>query len=174
MTHSRSRLLSSLVSAQVALSLLLLVGAGLFVRTLQNLLNVDPGFRREGVLLVDLDGQREGYRDTRLRDFYTDLLDRVRRVPGVESASIASHTPLNGWTWTEAAVPKGQPVPQRDNAVFVAAGPKYFATMTNSAAVGPGIRRGRPRGASVAIVNQAYAHASFPAAIRWANSSPPR
>ncbi len=69
-TRARSRLLSSLVTAQVALSLLLLVGAGLFARTLQNLLNVDPGFRREGVLLVDLDGQREGYSDARLMAFY--------------------------------------------------------------------------------------------------------
>src|SRR5262249_15951663 len=55
-THARSRLLSSLITAQVALALLLLVGAGLFARTLENLLNVDPGFRREGVLLVNLDG----------------------------------------------------------------------------------------------------------------------
>jgi predicted permease len=82
MTHSRSRLLSTLVSAQVALSLMLLVGAGLFVQTLQNLLHVDPGFRREGVLLVDVDGRHEGYRDARLAAFYQDLLDRVRRVPG--------------------------------------------------------------------------------------------
>ena len=162
-THSRSRLLSSLVSAQVALSLLLLVGAGLFVRTLQNLLGVDPGFRREGVLLVNLDGRREGYRDARLTEFYSGLLDRVRRVPGVESASIASHTPLNGWTWTEGAVPKGQPLPQRDNALFIAAGPKYFATMKTPLLSGREFDDGDRGAARVAIVNQAYAQKFFPA-----------
>jgi predicted permease len=162
MTHSRSRLLSSLVSAQVALSLLLLVGAGLFVRTLQNLLGLDPGFRREGVLLVNLDGKREGYREVRLTEFYSGLLDRVRRVPGVESASISSHTPLNGWTWTEAAVPKGQPVPQRDNAVFIAAGPQYFATMRTPLLAGREFNEGDRGDAKVAIVNQAYAQQHFP------------
>ncbi len=162
MTRSRSRLLSSLVSTQVALSLLLLVGAGLFVRTLQNLLNVDPGFRREGVLVVDLDGKREGYQDARLTAFYSDLLDRVQRVPGVTSAAISSHTPLNGWTWTEAVAPKGQPVPERDNAVFVAAGPNYFATMQTRLVAGrefDGRDRGTP---NVAIVNQAFAERFFP------------
>jgi predicted permease len=162
MTRSRSRLLSSLVSVQVALSLLLLVGAGLFVRTLQNLLNVDPGFRREGVLLVDLDGQREGYTGARLTAFYSDLLDRVRRVPGVACASISSHTPLSGSTWSEAAVPKGQPVPQRDTAIFIAAGPGFFATMQTPLIAGREFDE-RDRGdANVAIVNQAFAARYFP------------
>src|SRR5262249_17511178 len=122
-TQSRSRLLSLLVTVQVALALLLLVGAGLFARTLQNLLNVDPGFRREGVLLVNLDGQREGYRGARLTELYRNLLDRVRATPGVVSASIASQTPLNGSTWSEAVARKGQPLPQRDNAIVIAAAP---------------------------------------------------
>jgi predicted permease len=162
MTRSRSRLLSSLVSAQVALSLLLLVGAGLFVRTLQNLLNVDPGFRREGVLVVDLDGQREGYEDARLTAFYSDLLDRVQRIPGVVSASISTHTPLSGWTWTEAVAPKGQPVPERDNAMFVGAGPNYFATMQTRLLAGREFDA-RDRGtANVAVVNQAFAERYFP------------
>jgi predicted permease len=161
MTRSRSRLLSSLVSAQVALSLLLLVGAGLFVQTLRNLQNVDPGFRREGVLVVDLDGQREGYQDARLTAFYSDLLDRVQRVPGVSSASISGHTPLSGWTWTEAVAPQGQPVPENDNAVFVAAGPNYFATMQTQLIAGREFD-GRDRGIpNVAIVNQAFAERYF-------------
>jgi predicted permease len=146
----------------VALSLLLLVGAGLFVRTLENLLRLDPGFQREGVLVVDLDGQREGYKDARLTAFYSDLLDRARRVPGVASASISSHTPLSGWTWTEAVAPKGQPVPQGDNAVFIAAGPNYFATLRTPLMAGREFDdrdRGSP---NVAIVNQAFAASHFP------------
>jgi predicted permease len=166
-TRSRSLLLSSLVSAQVALSLLLLVGAGLFARTFQNLLDVDPGFRREGVLLVDLDGQREGYRDARLMAFYRGLLDRVRHVPGVVSASISSHTPLSGATWSEAAVPKGQPVPERDNTIFIAAGPGFFATMQTPLISGRDFDElehfaEREQGSTnVAIVNQAFVARDF-------------
>ena len=162
MRRSRSRLQSSLVSAQVALSLILLVGAGLFVRTLQNLLHVDPGFRREGVLLVDIDGRTEGYRDARLAAFYRDLLDRVRRVPGVVSASISSHTPLSGATWSEAVAPKGQPVPERDNAIFIAAGPDFFATLQTPLIAGREFDSRDEGGPKVAIVNQAFAARYFP------------
>jgi len=161
-TRARSRLLSSLVTVQVALALLLLVGAGLFARTLRNLLNVDPGFRREGVLVVDLDGQREGYRGARLTEFYRSLLDRVRQLPGVESASLSSHTPLSGSTWSEAVAPKGQPLPQRDNATFIAAGPGFFATMQTPLLAGRDFDE-RDRGApNVAIVNQAFGARYFP------------
>ena len=160
-TQARSQLLSSLVTVQVALALLLLVGAGLFARTLQNLLNVDPGFRREGVLVVDLDGQREGYHGARLTEFYRSLLDRVRQLPGVESASLSSHTPLSGSTWSEAVAPKGQPLPQRDNAIFIAAGPGFFATMQTPLLAGRDFEE-RDRGApNVAIVNQAFAARYF-------------
>jgi predicted permease len=162
MTRSRSRLLSSLVGGQVALSLLLLVGAGLFVRTLQNLMNVDPGFRREGVLVVDLDGEREGYGGERLTEFYAGLLDGVRRVPGVVSASIASHTPLNGSTWSEAVVPKGQPLPSDDNAIFIAAGPAFFATMQTPLIAGREFAESDRGSARVALVNKSFADRYFP------------
>ena len=74
-TASRSRLLPWLVTAQVALSLVLLVGAGLFVRTVQNLQRFDPGFARDGVLLVDLGGKRPLWS--------IELLEEIRRMPGV-------------------------------------------------------------------------------------------
>ena len=162
MTRSRSRLLSALVSAQVALSMMLLVGAGLFVRTLQNLLNIDPGFRREGVLLVDVDGRQQGYRDIRLAAFYKELLDQVQQVPGVVSASISSHTPLDGSAWSEAVVPKGQPLPENDNALFIAAGPGFFATMQTPLISGREFDAGDQGKANVAIVNQTFAARHFP------------
>jgi predicted permease len=117
----RSRLLPSLVSVQVALSLVLLIGAGLFVRTLQNLETLDPGFRREGVLLVDLEGRRS----TGARE----LVETLRGTPGVIAAAISTHTPLSGATWSEPVAPAGQPLPKSDNAVFSGAGPGYFETM---------------------------------------------
>ena len=159
---SRTRLLSSLVTGQVALALLLLVGAGLFARTLQNILNVDPGFKREGVLVVDLDGRREGYQGAHLTEFYKSLLDRVHPLPGVVSASLSSHTPLSGSTWSEAAVPKGQPLPQRDNAVFIGAGPGFFATMQTPLISGRDFDEHDQGSPNVAIVNQAYAARFFP------------
>src|SRR5207237_219014 len=113
---SRSRLLPALVSAQVALSLVLAVGASLFIRTLQNLERFDPGFDARGVLLVDFEGRRTSLPQ--------DLVDALRRLPGVVSASVSTHTPLSGSTWSEPAVPAGQPIPERDNAYFVAAGPQ--------------------------------------------------
>jgi predicted permease len=160
-TRSRGGLLSWLVSAQVALSLLLLVGAGLFVRTLQNLTNADLGFRREGVLLVDLDGQREGYGEAGLRALYGELLERVRRLPGVAAASISSHTPLSGSRWSEAAMPKGEPLPERDNAQFIAAGPQYFATLETPLIAGREFDARDQGSATVAIVNQAFAARYF-------------
>jgi predicted permease len=162
MTRSRSGLLSALVSAQVALSMMLLVGAGLFARTLQNLLSIDPGFRREGVLLVDVDGRQQGYRATRLAAFYRELLDQVQHVPGVVSASISSHTPLDGSTWSEAVVPKGQPLPENDNALFIAAGPGFFKTMQTPLISGRDFDAGEQGKANVAIVNQTFAARHFP------------
>jgi len=154
-SSSRSRVLPSLVTAQVALSLVLLVGAGLFVRTLQNLHDVDPGFQPRGVLLVDLGARRSALPGV--------LLDEVRRVPGVVSASLSTHTPLSGSIWSEPAVPAGQPVPERDNAFFVGAGSRFFETMQIRLLAGREFRDqdGADRPA-VAIVNQRFAERFFP------------
>jgi hypothetical protein len=119
--HPRSRLLPALVSVQAGVSLLVLIGAGLFVRTLRNLENVDPGFQREGVLLIDLEGRRS--------PVPRELVEAVARVPGVIAASISTHSPLSGSTWSDPAVPAGQPLPNEDNAVFVGAAPDFFETM---------------------------------------------
>jgi predicted permease len=161
MTRSRSRLLSSLVSVQVALSLLLMVAAGLFGRTLQNLHRIDPGFRSEGVLLVDLAGQHEGYKGPQLLPFYNSLLSRVQQLPGVRSASIVSHTPLSGSTWSEAVMPKGQRLPDNDNARFVAAGPGLFATMQTGMIAGREFEAHDQGTPLLAIVNQTFAEKFF-------------
>jgi predicted permease len=155
--RSRLRLLSALASAQVALSILLLIAAGLFVRTLQNLENLNPGFQREGVLLVDLEGQRTA--------LPKELLDELRQVPGVVAVSLSTHTPLSGSTWTEPAVPRGQPVPDGDNAVFVGAGPGFFETMQIPLAAGREFaERDSAKTTSVALINETYARVHFPGA----------
>jgi predicted permease len=155
MTRRRSRLLPSLVSAQVALSAVLLVAGGLFLRTLQNLTGFDPGFDANGVLLVDFEGRRTGLSPT--------LLDDVRRVPGVVSASVSTHTPLSGALWSEPAVPLGQPVPERDTAIFVGASPAFFATMGIPLLAGREFtERDDSAGALAAIVNERFAAHYFP------------
>ncbi len=153
-TGSRSRLLPFLVVGQVALSLVLLAGAGVFVRTLENLHSLDPGFQSEGVLLVQLDDNRTGLPST--------LLDEVQKLPGVLATSVSTDTPLNGWTWSDPAVPAGQPIPERDNAVFVGAGPHFFSTLHIQLLTGREFsERDRSDAPPVAIVNEAYAERHF-------------
>jgi len=92
----RGRVGRGLVVAQVALSLVLLVGAGLFVRTLENLRTVDPGFRPRGVLLVHVDATRAGYDPAALRTFNQSIVALAERLPGVRSASLSLVPPLLG------------------------------------------------------------------------------
>jgi hypothetical protein len=151
---SRSRWLPSLVIAQVALSLVLLAAAGLFVRTLQNLQNLDPGFRAEGVLLVDLEDRRIA----RPRE----LLEQIQGLPGVISATLSTHTPLNGWVWSEPAVPAGQALPESDNAYFIGAGPGFFATLQIHLLSGREFtERDSAESPAVAIVNEVFAKRHF-------------
>jgi len=153
--RTRSRLLPSLISVQVALSLVLVAGAGLFLRTLQNLQSLDPGFSAEGVLLVDLDEHPGALPPA--------LLDDVRRLPGVVAASLASHTPLNGGYWSDAAVPAGQPLPEKDNAIFIGASPGFFPTLQIQIVSGREFSEGDTAGSpAVAVVNETFAQRHFP------------
>ena len=153
----RSRLLPWLVVGQVAVSLVLLAGAALFVRTLQNLQNLDRGFNDEGVLLAELDG--------RIPPLPSHIIEEIRTLPGVVSAALTTHTPLSGSTWSEAAVPAGQPVPEHDTAVFVGAGHEFFATMQIRLLAGREFtERDTPSSPEVTIVNEAYAQKFFPGA----------
>jgi predicted permease len=97
--RSRFDLRRVLVVAQVALSLLLLAGAGLFVRSLNNLENLNPGFVRERVLLVSVNPQNSGYMGQRLRDYYERLLARTTDNSQVRAAGLANITPLSNSRW---------------------------------------------------------------------------
>jgi len=156
-THSsRSRLLPSLVSVQMALSLILLIAASLFVRTLENLRNFDAGFNRNGVLLVSIEQRLAAAREQ-------ELTEAVRQVPGVVSTSFSTTTPLSGFTWTEPAVPAGQPLPQNDNAMFIGIGPHFFATMQTTLAAGREFtERDAANSSLVAVVSEEFAQRFFP------------
>jgi predicted permease len=88
-----------LVISQVALSLLLLTVAGLFLRSLQNLRSQELGFRSEGVLIVEIDPQGGGYSPEQLPGLYRDLVERLEALPGVDSASLSYFSPLSGSRW---------------------------------------------------------------------------
>jgi predicted permease len=94
-TISRSLLSRFLIASQIALSLVLLVAASLFGRTLINLQNVDLGFQRKNVAVFQIDPANVGYSGQRLRIFYDQLLDRTRTLPGVRSAAVMGMTPMS-------------------------------------------------------------------------------
>jgi len=93
MAHSRVR--ATLAVTEAALALILLVGAGLMMKTLYRLLQVDPGFRPDRVLTMTLSLRPEQYsKEAAVRNFWEQLLERVRELPGVESAAVATNTPM--------------------------------------------------------------------------------
>src|SRR5207244_1829778 len=93
---ARFGLRRSLVVIQVALSLVLLVGALLFVRTLRNLLTLDPGFRQNNMVVANLDLTRLNIAKERRQGFKRELLDRIRALPGIDSAADAGIVPISG------------------------------------------------------------------------------
>ena len=160
---SRNRLAPALVVLQVALSLLLLVGAGLFVRTLQNLRRLDLGFQRDGVLLVDVDGRRAGYRGPRLTQFYQDVLQEVEGIPGVSSVSLSRNTPLNGRRWFESVAVDDSPPEGAEATDLNAISPRYFQTMQTPLVAGRDFTLQDDFSAlRVAIVDEAFVRRHFP------------
>ncbi len=127
---SKGLLARALVVSQVALSLVLLVGSGLFVRALMNLNNVDTGFNKENVIRLRVDPSSAGYKeDTRLENLYRQIEQRVSALPGVRAASFSGFT-FNQGTWNNSIWVQGYPEGHRDVAVHHnAVGNGYFAVM---------------------------------------------
>ena len=162
----RFSLAKGLVVTQVAVSLVLLVGAGLFVRTLANLENENIGFNRSNLVLFGIDPTQQGYKGERLARFYEELQGRLKAVPGVRSVSLSMHPLLKGeisiWGLNlEGYTPPPRPGGVKDSSIDVhvnKVGPDFFSTM------GIPVLLGRPIGPEdnatspkVALVNQAFA-----------------
>jgi predicted permease len=164
-TGAVSRLSKGLIVAQVALSLLLLVGAGLFIRTLFNLQRVDLGFNQENLLVFRLQPQQGGYKDERLLQFYQQLFARLDNLPGVRAATfgrvplIAQDNYVNGILLPgEEAMTAGPHPTNRQMARE-----NYFATMEIPLLRGRGFTaQDDERAPRVAIVNQTFAQKYFP------------
>jgi putative ABC transport system permease protein len=161
----RSR--SALVLSQVALSLVLLIGTALLVRSLLRLEDEDPGFRPNNVLAVDLNLPRERYQDgERMVAFFDAALDRARGLPGVRTAAAVEQMPLSGELGSTDFRIEGRPEPppnQEPQAQYGGVSPDYFRTLGIRLVAGRGFspeddRRGTP----VAIVSEATARRYWP------------
>jgi predicted permease len=159
------RLGQGLITVQVALSLVLVVTAGLFVRTLRNLQSVNLGFRSEGILLFGLDPTLNGYEGERLFSFYRELLSRLDRTPRVVSATASSHRLVTGWRSNGPAYIPGATW-LRNSRIQVDVnnvGPQFFDTMGIPVLLGRGPGQRDTAGAPhVAFVNQKMAEQAFP------------
>ncbi len=146
----------ALVVSQVALSLVLLVGALLFVRSLQNLMSVDAGFRPEGVVAVNLDLRRPAYSEDRRANVYRDLLSRLSAGPGVISAAQVGFTPVSGSGWNGRVHPEGTSTESKESN-FNRVGPGYFRTMGTPLLAGRDFDdRDSLSSPKIAIVNEAF------------------
>jgi len=159
-------LAKTLIVSQVALSAVLLIGAGLFVRSLMNLRNVETGFHQENVLVMYADTASLGYKenDPRLTDIYHRVEEGVSALPGVRAASFSMFTMLEG-QWSSDAYPQGRPKPPENQREIHnnVVGPAFFAT------IGLPIVMGRPIGPQdtakspkVAVINETMARWFFP------------
>ena len=132
MTAGRQRfgLRRALVSTQVALSLVLLVGALLFVRSLQGLMNVDAGFQADGVMSVGVDFSRAQYPVARRHGIFRELHDRFASLPGVISVTQVYFTPVSGSGWNDDIGPDGSVAAgSHKDTMFNRVSPGYFRTM---------------------------------------------
>ena len=154
----------TLVAAQVALSLLLLIGAGLFIRSLGNLKSLDPGFRTSNLIGFAVDPPMNGYKPDRSLDFYRRLRDNLNALPGVESASLAIMPVLSGNEWDSSMDVEGyqhKPTDAPDpHMQFVS--PDYFKTLNVPILLGRDFRITDGREApKVCIVNEKFARRFF-------------
>lgn len=120
---------SGLVVAQVALASLALSGAGLLVRTLENLKSINPGFDTRNILLFRMDPSLNGYSGERSKTFYAELLARLQAIPGVLSATYSFDDLLSGNAWTTSFAIEGESYNTTLSTLGLNAGPKYFETM---------------------------------------------
>jgi predicted permease len=154
-----------LVTAQVALSFLLLFGAGLFVRSLHNLKATETGFRDlDNLITFQVSPALNGYDAPRTVHFYTELLDRIRAIPGVRSAALASVALLHGDEWDSTTSVEGHQARDGEDmqAFMNSLSPGYFETMGIPILQGRDFdRRDIREDARVAIINERFARHFF-------------
>ena len=151
----------ALVVTQVAMSLVLLAGALMFVRSLQKLLAVDPGFRPDGIVAVSVDYRAAHFAKERIREVRRQTLEKLRERTGAMAAGEVGMTPVSGSGWDQNAWADGTAGPRVD-ALFNWAGPGYFRTMGTAFVAGRDFdEHDNLTAPKVAIVNQEFARVIF-------------
>jgi predicted permease len=154
-----------LVALQVALSLSMLVGAGLFGRSLRNLTQLDPGFDREHVLSAWIDPRMAGYKMDQLPGLYQRLMERIEAVPGVRSASISACALASGCkSFMDGILISGYPRRPGEQVLIQSnwVSPKYFSTVGMKVIAGRELdARDTDRATKVAVINEAMARRYF-------------
>ncbi len=174
--QGRFRLGNILVVAQVALTVVVMVGAGLVVHTLQNLRSLDPGFATGNLLTFDVDAMLTGYKGERMAAFYRDLRDRFAAIPGVAAVSYSSSILLSGSLWSTDFHLPGTPPKSTKTADYMPVGPQFFETLKIPLLRGRKFKpeeyeltasleadkQARANVAEPVIVNEAFVRAYFP------------
>ncbi|HWN99930.1 MAG TPA: ABC transporter permease, partial [Blastocatellia bacterium] len=161
---SRSLLTKSLIVVQVAMSIVLLVGAGLFVRTLRNLQSVDVGFNRENLLLFNVEPALSGYNNTQMVQLYSRMTERLEALPGVRSATVSLIPLLAGRGRTSSISVQGHTSQQGDEneAKVNTVGEHFFETVEIPIVLGRSLSPGDgERAPKVAVINQMMARKYF-------------
>jgi putative ABC transport system permease protein len=149
-----------LVVIQVALSLVLVAGACLFVRSLFNLLTLDAGFRQDGLVIASLNLRQTGIPEAQWPTAHDHIIDRVRTLPGVEAAVRVAIVPISGQEWQERVLIGGKLQPGHSGKNQVGIG--YFAAMGTQLLAGRDFdRRDTRESPRVAIVNQSFVRTYF-------------
>jgi predicted permease len=163
-TRDRSSLpRRALVVVQVALSAVLLIGAGLLTQSLRNLQNQVFGFETQGRLMIRVDPSLAGYTPEKLYGLYQQLQSRLPQIPSVLSASYSLYSPMRGDNWSWGIYLEGHPPDERNGASWDRVSPHYFDT------IGTRLLRGRvigeedtPTSRRVAVVSQTFARKFYP------------
>jgi predicted permease len=154
-----------LIVMQIALSVVVLICAGLFVRSLGKIYSIDPGFRIDNVLIAELQLPMNRYNEEKTENFYQQLVDRLKGLPGDRSVAMSAYTPLCGSYLIQTIVPEGQDIKPSEMPMTDAnnVGAGYHEMMGIPMLQGRGFtpedRKGTPL---VAVVNEAFARRFFP------------
>jgi predicted permease len=163
---AKGRLRSVLVVAQIAISLVVLIAAGLVVRTLQQLQTMNPGFDSRNALTMSFDLGLQGYEDARGQQFYRQLTERLQSLPGVESATIGSYIPLSLNYNSNNVFVEGKPAERGENApvaMTATVGPNYFKTLRTTILQGREFtEQDQEKSEPVAVVNETFVRRLMP------------
>jgi macrolide transport system ATP-binding/permease protein len=156
----------TLVVSQIAITLVILVAAALFVRTLSNLEAINLGFNRENLLTFELNARQAGHTDPEIHTYYSELRRQFSRIPGVRSATLSEMAQVgDGAAFSSITVSGGKPNPPADkleSSHIMAVGPTYFSTMQIPLLLGRQIdERDLPTAPPIAVVDERFAQEKF-------------